>query len=154
MRHTAIRLCGFLLACVLGLGACSPTPGEQAGAPTAAPAAQAPTLAPAAVPTLVPTAAPPPEPASAPTLVPTAAPTLAPTATPDPWAEYAPYTIEGLRTRSYGQGQIEIVRTLEELPNFTRYLIAYPSDGLRITGMLQIQSNKAFGTSGDRTRSE
>ncbi len=53
-----------------------------------------------------------------------------------PWAEYAPYTIEALRNRSYGQGEIEIVRVMEETPNFTRYLFAYPSDGLRITGML------------------
>lgn len=59
-----------------------------------------------------------------------------PTATPDPWAEYAPYTIEALRNRSYGQGEIEIVHVMEEKPNFTRYLFAYPSDGLRITGML------------------
>lgn len=64
------------------------------------------------------------------------APTAAPAPTADPWAEYVPYTIEGLRARSYGEGQIEIVRTLEQTANFTRYLIAYPSDGLRITGML------------------
>ena len=60
----------------------------------------------------------------APTTIPTSTP--APTATPDPWAEYAPYTIEGLRGRSYGmEGQIEIVKVMEETPNFTRYLIAY-----------------------------
>ncbi len=58
------------------------------------------------------------------------------TAAPDRWAEYAQYTIEGLRTRTYGEGEIEIVQTLEEAQNFTRYLIAYPSDGLRLTGML------------------
>ena len=54
----------------------------------------------------------------------------------DPWAKYAPYTIIGLRARTYGGGAIEIVRVLEETPSFTRYLFAYPSDGLRITGML------------------
>ena len=63
------------------------------------------------------------------------------TATPDPWAEYAQYTIEGLRARTYGTGEIEIVQTLEETQTFTRYLIAYPSDGLRITGML----NRPYG---------
>jgi dipeptidyl aminopeptidase/acylaminoacyl peptidase len=69
--------------------------------------------------------------------VPTNTPTPpAPTATPDPWAQYAPYTIEGLRARSYGQGKIEILKELERTPSFTRYLFAYPSDGLRITGML------------------
>ncbi len=62
----------------------------------------------------------------------------APSATPDPWAAYAPYTIAGLRARSYGQGQIEIVREIERAAGFTRYLVAYPSDGLRITGMLNV----------------
>ena len=59
-----------------------------------------------------------------------------PTATPDPFAAYAPLTIEGLRARSYGEGEIEIVQTLEQTATFTRYLIAYRSDGLRVTGML------------------
>jgi dipeptidyl aminopeptidase/acylaminoacyl peptidase len=59
-----------------------------------------------------------------------------PTATPEPYPELAQYTIEGLRSRSYGEGSIEIVSVMEEAPNFTRYLFAYPSDGLRITGML------------------
>jgi len=66
--------------------------------------------------------------------VPTATP---PAPTPDPWAAYEPYTIEALRRRAYGaEGQIEIVKTLEQTASFTRYLIAYSSDGLRITGML------------------
>ena len=74
-------------------------------------------------------------PTTAPTSVPTATPQ--PTPVPDPWAAYAPYTIAGLRARSYGaEGQIEIVRVLEQTSSFTRYLFAYPSDGLRITGML------------------
>lgn len=59
-----------------------------------------------------------------------------PTPTTDPWAAYAPYTIEGLRARDYGAGQIEIVEVMEETAAFTRYLIAYPSDDLRITGMM------------------
>jgi dipeptidyl aminopeptidase/acylaminoacyl peptidase len=69
--------------------------------------------------------------------VPTDAPVpRSPRATPDPWGEYAPYTIERLRARSYGSGQIEILKELERTPSFTRYLFAYPSDGLRITGMM------------------
>lgn len=54
----------------------------------------------------------------------------------DRWARYAQFTIEGLRARRFGAGKIEIVRTLEETPSFTRYLFSYPSDNLRITGML------------------
>jgi dipeptidyl aminopeptidase/acylaminoacyl peptidase len=42
-----------------------------------------------------------------------------------------------LRARDFSSAaEIEIVQVLEEAQNFTRYLIAYPSDGLRVTGML------------------
>jgi dienelactone hydrolase len=88
-----------------------------------------------------------PEPPTATPIPPTATPApptatpAPPTATPEPYPELAQYTIEGLRSRSYGEGSIEIVRVMEETPNFTRYLIAYPSDGLRITGML----NQPYG---------
>ena len=139
MRRPASAWCTILLA--LSLAACSsdsqapqaaaPTPPIQAAA-VAATAATPPTAAPTAAPTIAPTAVPP---TSAPTAVP---PTAPPTATPDPWAEYAPYTIEGLRARSYGEGEIEIVDVMERAQNFTRYLIAYHSDGLRITGMMNL----------------
>lgn len=115
-----------LLATATALAACSAR--EQATLPTAA----------VLVPTGAATSAPATEATATPTrIVPTAMPsTVLPSPTPDPWAKYAPYTIEGLRARSYGGGKIEILETLEETANFTRYLIAYPSDGLRITGML------------------
>jgi dipeptidyl aminopeptidase/acylaminoacyl peptidase len=71
-----------------------------------------------------------------PTALPPSPTPLPPSPTPDPYADLAPLTIEGLRSRTYGGGAIEFVRVLEEAPAFTRYLIAYPSDGLRITGML------------------
>jgi dipeptidyl aminopeptidase/acylaminoacyl peptidase len=69
---------------------------------------------------------------------PTAIPTtvIPPTSTPNPYAELEQFTIDGLRGRRYGEGEIEIVRVLEETPAFTRQLFAYRSDGLRITGML------------------
>jgi len=47
-------------------------------------------------------------------------------------------TIEDLRRRSYGSGNIEIVRTIDSNEAYTRYLIAYPSDGLRITGVMAV----------------
>lgn len=120
-----------LVTASLFLSACATSeaegePSELAQAPTTEPLA---TLVPTEPP---PTATPQPSPTPAP---PTATP-LPPTPTPDPWAEYAPYTIEGLRDRTYGEGEIEIVSVMEETANFTRYLIAYPSDGLRITGMM------------------
>lgn len=102
----------------------------QTSAPTAT--SEPPTQTVAPTQTSAPTATP--EPPTATPEPPTATPE--PTATPNPFAQYEPFTIEGLRARSYGEGEIEIVRTLEETPSFTRSLFAYQSDGLRITGML------------------
>ena len=135
MPNYVTRLCLLLALALIGISGCSTAQGEQAVVATARPTAQpsatipaAPAATATAIPTSIPTAAR----ASPPT------PTAVPAATPDPWAQYAPYTIEGLRSRSYGEGQIEIVRTLEQARGFTRYLIAYRSDGLRITGMMNL----------------
>lgn len=71
-------------------------------------------------------------------------PTSAPTKIPQPTATLTteqamqPYTIEGLRTREYESGKITLGEPVLDTPNFTRYLIKYPSDGLTITGILQI----------------
>ena len=95
--------------------------------------------APTPVPTLTPTVQPTlthshtPLPSSTPTPEPTHTPT--PTPTPD---LFAPFTIEGLRARAYDSGPIEIVETFEANSAFTRYLIAYPGDGLRLTAMMNV----------------
>ena len=96
------------------LGACSPAP------LTAAPL---PTLASSATP--------------APTPGPTRTPTPSPT--PDP---FRVYTIDYLRSRSYGGGQLEVVQTLDSYPAFTRYLIRYPSDGLKIYGFMDLPTGQ------------
>lgn len=126
-----MRLITLLLVCVL-LVACSSS--QSTTMPQASVIAQnsAPTAT--SQPTLAPTATL--EPTTVPTLEPTV--TSQPTATPDPWQAYAPFTIAGLRQRDYGGGALEIVNVMEETANFTRYLIAYPSDGLRLTGMLNV----------------
>ena len=49
-----------------------------------------------------------------------------------------PYTIAGLREHDFRSGPIEVRGILEITDIFTRYLIAYPSDDLVITGILQI----------------
>jgi dienelactone hydrolase len=135
----------FAIAAAFVLAACSSGgQPQQAAAPVSAEPTRVPaTAAQSALPSATtaparPTVAPPSATAVAPTatVAPPTATAAPPTTTPDPWAEYAPYTIEGLRARSYGEGQIELVRVMEEAKNFTRYLIAYQSDGLRITGMM------------------
>ena len=129
----------FASLLLIGLVACSApvAPNPVPPAPTtAAPTTVA--LAPTAQPTMTaqPTATQEPTATPAPTATVQPTATQEPTATPEPFPELAQYTIEGLRAREYGNGAIEIVSLLEERPAFSRYLIAYQSDGLRITGML------------------
>ena len=66
--------------------------------------------------------------------------TVTPPPTPTQTMEQAlyPFTIRGLLEHEFQSGRIVIRETLLETENFTRYLIAYPSDGLTITGILQI----------------
>src|SRR3990172_8292882 len=74
------------------------------------------------------------------TIVTSAPPTLAPspTATPTTAGWIYPYTIAGLRAHDYKSGKIKIGEQLKETDIYTSYLIEYPSDGLTITGVMQI----------------
>jgi len=49
-----------------------------------------------------------------------------------------PYTMDGLRKHDYQSGEIHIRSTLNETDKYTAYLIGYSSDGLAITGVMQI----------------
>jgi dienelactone hydrolase len=73
----------------------------------------------------------------------TPTPTLAvtPTSTPLPHLMY-PYTIAGLRERTFAGGEISLDVVLGLTDAYTRYLISYPSDGLRISGILQIPAGE------------
>ncbi len=51
---------------------------------------------------------------------------------------YKQYTIEALRARTYGGGNIEVIEKMDEDDTFTRYLIRYPSDGLKIYGFASV----------------
>ena len=53
-------------------------------------------------------------------------------------APYEQYTIDGLRKRIYGGGNIEVLEMMEEKDLFRRYLIRYPSDGLMIYGFANV----------------
>ena len=65
--------------------------------------------------------------------------TLTPSATPTIEESIFLFTIDGLRQHEYQSGDIHIRETLDEENEFyTSYLIDYPSDGLTITGVMQI----------------
>ena len=64
-------------------------------------------------------------------------PTISPT--PDP---YFSWSIDYLRSRSYGGGQIEFLEVMDQNLYFTRYLIRYPSDGLNIYGFADVPNDE------------
>jgi dienelactone hydrolase len=75
------------------------------------------------------------------TIIPSPIPTITFTPAPTPTIEelILPYTIDGLRQHKFQSGKIHIRSTLEDENQFyTSYLIDYPSDGLTITGVMQI----------------
>jgi dienelactone hydrolase len=63
------------------------------------------------------------------------APSSLPAPIPHPLAHY---TIQGLRARTYPGGSIHVRSVVTTTQVFTRYYIDYPSDGLSITGIMQI----------------
>jgi dienelactone hydrolase len=66
---------------------------------------------------------------------PSPAPPALPAPVPHPLAEY---TMDGLRARDYPGGTIRVREVLTTTLAFTRYYIDYPSDGLTITGIMQV----------------
>lgn len=66
---------------------------------------------------------------------PPASPTPAVSPTPDP---FAGLTIDDLSARSYGGDGIEIGEIILAEATFTRYAISYSSDGLRISGLMDV----------------
>ena len=82
-----------------------------------------------------------------PTATPTATPTRLPTSTPLPTNTPTPrpalppnwpYYISGMRGQRYPGGQVDIYGTFGQSKKFTTYLIFYPSEGLRISGMMSV----------------
>lgn len=70
-------------------------------------------------------------------------PTETVTPTPDPtFTLIFPYTLPGLRQHSFQSGTITILSLLGVTDQYFRYSIAYPSDGLNITGILQIPAGE------------
>jgi uncharacterized protein len=79
------------------------------------------------------------------TITPSPLPTYTFTASPTPTVDELifPYTINGLRQHNFRSGKIHIRSTLDDKNQFYKsYLIDYPSDGLTITGMMQIPAGE------------
>jgi dienelactone hydrolase len=75
------------------------------------------------------------------TITPSPIPTKTSTPSPTPTIEELifPYTLEGLRHHDFQNGKVHIRSALDDKNQFyTSYLIDYPSDGLTITGVMQI----------------
>ena len=74
------------------------------------------------------------------TITPLPVPTITFTPSPTPTIQelISPYTIDGLRQHDFQSGKIHVRSKLSENDKFTTYLIDYPSDGLHITGVMQI----------------
>lgn len=75
----------------------------------------------------------------------TATETLAPSPTLEPpptttWTPepYAKYRIDDLAARSYGGGELTVEGIIAENSYFSRLLVSYPSDGLKIFGFMNV----------------
>ena len=133
---TALAACMLLSFFLVGCGQAPDVPVASIGgvASTLTPPAPmriAPTREPTATITLTATSVPTMTPE--PTLTPI--PTVAPSTTPDP---YEAMTVDALAARAYGGGELQILETLERNEQFARYLIQYPSDGLNISGFINV----------------
>jgi dipeptidyl aminopeptidase/acylaminoacyl peptidase len=84
-------------------------------------------------PTIMATASVTPTPTSTPSVTPTVTPVPSPTPTPDP---YAGLTIADLVARAYEGGELTIEESLGSNQAFTRSLISYASEGLRLYGFM------------------
>lgn len=78
-----------------------------------------------------------PSPPATPTSTATAEPTYTPVPSPTPDA-YWTDTIEYLRSRAYGGGQLEAYEKVGENSAFARYLFRYPSERLMIYGFMNV----------------
>ncbi len=72
------------------------------------------------------------------TPLPTATPTVTPTPTPTPH----PLAIAGMRTQRYPGGDLTIEQTLPPGANYQRYVVSYPSEGLKINALLTIPNGE------------
>ncbi len=122
--------CSWLGSSATPVGRASPTRPAPSASPSSTPTPG---------PTSTPTRTPSPTVTLSPTITPTPTDTPTPTVTPTPTlSPMDAYTIPGLRERKYPGGTIQVRAVLTTTEVFTRYYIDYPSDGLTITGIMQV----------------
>jgi dienelactone hydrolase len=129
IQQLGLLLVLLLLAC--RLQSASQVSVIQSSLATATPEMATPTA------TASPTSSPTPTATSTPTASPTPLPTDTPTATPTP-DPYAGLTVADLASRTYGGGEVQIEESLGANESFSRYLISYPSEGLKLYGFMNI----------------
>jgi dienelactone hydrolase len=61
---------------------------------------------------------------------------------PTAHAVTSPFSLEALRARAYGKGELSVEYAWENQSEFTRYYITYPSDNLTIHGFVNIPIGK------------
>jgi pimeloyl-ACP methyl ester carboxylesterase len=78
------------------------------------------------------------------TITPSPLPTITFTPSPTPTLEewISSFTIDGLRQHHYQSGEVHIRSTIEENEKYTTYLIDYPSDEFKVTGVMQIPAGE------------
>lgn len=122
---SALLILCLLMACAPQVAAPTPTPKPTVRPPTRTPA---------------PTRTPYPTPTRAPTWTPESTSTAQGIiSTPDP---FNVYTMNMLRMRQYGGGEVTKLEAMGKTDGFTRYFISYPSDGLKIYGFISIPFGK------------
>jgi len=129
IQQLGLLLVLLLMAC--RLQSASQVSAIQSSLATATPEIAVPTT------TASPTSSPTPLPTATPTASPTPLPTDTPTATPTP-DPYAGLTVPDLAGRTYGGGEVKIEEPLGANESFSRYLISYPSEGLKLYGFMNI----------------
>ncbi|MFN2269282.1 MAG: hypothetical protein ACK2US_00500, partial [Anaerolineae bacterium] len=122
----------FLVICLLALAAsllaacCGPQP-TALPSPTAVP--PTPTLT--RTPTITPN----------PTATPTPTATQTPTPTPTPTPTH-PLMIEVMREQAYPGSEITIEQTLDPGANYSRYIVSYLSEGLKIYALMTVPNGE------------
>ena len=81
-----------------------------------------------------------PSPSSTPGAAPT--PTATATSTPQPTPTFHPLMVEGMRQRDYPGSEITVEKQLDAGSNYTRQIVSYRSEGLKIYALLTIPNGK------------